>query len=147
MNPRIITNVTTILLTTKLQEIIEGSVLFSLLRITNSSSGHHRDERPRRENEYCWQNTLHTPMRVEWKFSGNSCQFGGINQALNVLISIAKLSNNCLLEIAHLLYLLTVTSTIGLCYKRERERERVKHGHKHNSCLWFCHLTFDSRNK
>lgn len=33
-------------------------------------------------------------------------QFGGINQALNVLVSTAKLSNNCLFQIACLLCLL-----------------------------------------
>lgn len=63
-------------------------------------------------------------MRAGWKFSVNSCQFGGIKQALNVLISVAKLSNNCLLEIAHLLYPLIVILTVGLSYKEERERER-----------------------
>lgn len=123
MIPRFITHFAAIPFTTKLEEIWENSVLFLFLRITNFSSGHHRNERLGRQNEtVLTKYTIHANVsRMEIVRQQLPSQFGGINQALNVQVSTARQSNNYLFEIAYPYE----TSATGLCYQRKRKKKKV----------------------
>jgi len=144
MIPRFITHFAATLFTTKLEEVWGNSVLFLFLRITNFSSGHHRNERQGRQNEtVLTKYTIHAnASRMEIVRQQLPSQFGGINQALNVLVSTAKQSNNYLFEIAYPYE----TSTIGPCkqknkIKEKKEKKKSKMCHGHNPYLWFCHCS------
>ena len=114
MSPRFITHFTSIFLISKLEEIKEGSVLLVLLRIT-SFSGHLRNERPGRENgKYCKHSNT---SRIKIVRQYLPSQFGGINQAFNVLVSTAiksLLISKCLFTVSPY-----KTSMVGHCYKEQ----------------------------
>lgn len=124
MIPRFITHFAAILFITKLEEIWENSVLFLFLRITNFSSGHHRNERRGRQNETALTKyTIHAnASRMEIVRQQLPSQFGGTNHALNVQVSTARQLNNYLFEIAYPYK----TSTIDLCYQRKKKKKRNK---------------------